>query len=289
MNIQTKIYSRKKEVIIGEGCPTVIIGERINPTGKQYLAKALDERNFNVLGEEARRQVESGADLLDVNVGSAGIDETVVLPTVVQYISEIVENPLVIDSANPMAIEAALEIYHGKALINSITAEEASLERILPLVGRHGCAVIGLCMDEKGIPDSATARLTLAERILRRAESFGVKHENLLIDPVVMSVGTDYLAAVKTLETVKLVQKELGLNTCLGASNVSFGLPDRKNIGLSFLCLAVAAGARALIVDPTVPGLKRLLRATEMLLGKDEWAQRYLADYRSSLTDAKKV
>ena len=286
--MQTHLSSSKKEVVIGEGCPTVIIGERINPTGKQYLAKALEEENFQVLEEEARIQVEAGADLLDVNVGGAGIDETKVLPMVVQYLTRIVDVPLVIDSANPAAIEAALKVYHGKALINSVTAEEASLNRVLPLVSNRGCAVIGLCMDEKGIPDSATARLNLAQKILRRAESCGLKHEDLLIDPIVMSVGTDYLAAVKTLETIRLVEKELGLNTCLGTSNISFGLPDRRSIGFSFLCLSVAAGARALIVDPTALRLKRLLRATEMLLGRDEWAQRYLVDYRSELPDIEK-
>ncbi|SMB92424.1 5-methyltetrahydrofolate--homocysteine methyltransferase [Thermanaeromonas toyohensis ToBE] len=276
------ILSRgEKQVKIEIGAPTVIIGERINPTGRKKMIEALRERNFELIKEEALNQVKAGADVLDVNVGAAGIDEEKMLPEVVRVVMEVVDVPLCLDSGKPEALAAALKVYQGRALVNSVTGEETSLNKVLPVVKEYGAAVVGLCMDEKGIPPDAASRLAVAERIMEKAVSYGLGENDVVIDCVAMTVGADQKAALVTLEAMRLVAEKLKVNLILGASNVSHGLPDRKSINLAFFAQAVAAGATALIVDPTVPGVRRTIRAADLLAGRDEWAMRYLEDYRS--------
>jgi 5-methyltetrahydrofolate--homocysteine methyltransferase len=269
-----------KEVTIAYGLPTVIIGERINPTGKKALVEKLINEDLSMVEEEAVRQFRAGADILDVNMGAARVDETKMLAGVVQLLSRVVDVPLCIDSSKPEALEAALKNYRGKALVNSVTGEEQSLARVLPLVKEYGAAVIGLCMDESGIPNEAGDRLRIACKIIERAEEEGIPAEDVVIDCLAMSVAADQQAALTTLETMRMVRRELGVNLTLGASNISFGLPDRKIVNMAFFVLAIRAGLTCPIMDPTVPGLRRLLRAADLLLGRDEWAMGYIGDVR---------
>lgn len=279
--VQTTISSATRSITFGKGLPTVIIGERINPSCRRKFGQSLLAGDLTLVVEEAVRQVEAGAEALDVNVGYAGVDEISLLPEAVKAVAGAVDVPLVIDSSFPEALEAALEVYKGKPLINSVTGEEKSMERILPLVARYKAAVIGLCMDDSGCPTGLAERVAIAEKILQRAAAYGIPKEDVVIDCLTMTVSTDHQAAKVTLDTVTRVSEGLGVNVVLGASNVSHGLPDRRVINHAFYALAVAAGATALIVDPVSPGVRRIIRAADLLLGRDEWAMNYIHDFRT--------
>ncbi|MBC7237354.1 MAG: dihydropteroate synthase, partial [Chloroflexi bacterium] len=240
--METRIRSKTREVIIGPDHPTVIIGERINPTGKKRLAESLVARDMSRVRQLAESQVADGAAVLDVNVGAVGVDEVEVLPMAVKAVMEVTDVPLCIDSANPQALRAALEVYEGKALINSVNGEEASLARVLPLAKEYGAAVIGLAMDDDGIPADPERRVAIAKKIVERAEALGIPRQDVLIDCLALSVCTDGNAAKVTLQAIRSVRQELGVNMTLGASNVSFGLPDREAINNAFLAMAIAAG-----------------------------------------------
>lgn len=268
-------------VAIGQGLPTVIIGERINPTGKRKLAAALQAGDYDFIAREAVRQVEAGAHVIDVNVGLPGIDEPRVLREAVLAVMKAVDVPLSIDSADPEALAAALSVYKGKALVNSVTGEDRILSQVLPLVRQHGAAVIGLCLNDLGIPPNPEERLQIARKIITEAEKYGVPREDLLIDCLAMTVGADHTAAATTLGAIRRVSQEFGVSTCLGASNVSHGLPDRVGINAIFLGMAVGAGLTSAIVDPTVPEVVKAITTADLLAGKDEWATRYIAYYRS--------
>lgn len=278
--MKTIVSSKTKEVVIERGKGTVIIGERINPTGKKALARALLNGDLEVLRQEAIRQVEAGAEILEVNVGAAGVDEVAVLPAAVKIVAEVSDLPLSIDSSNPDALAAALEVYEGKALVNSVTGEEHSLEKVLPLIKKYNAAVIGLCMDDNGIPEDVEGRVKIAAQIIARATQMGIPQEDIIIDCLAMTVSSNSQAAVTTLATLAAVRDQLGNNTVLGASNVSFGLPERKCIHLAFFPMAVQEGLSAIIADPTVQPVRRLMRAADLLMGYDEWATNYLKDYR---------
>lgn len=269
-----------KEVIISHGLPTVIIGERINPTGRKAFAEKIIKGDLSLVQEEALKQVRAGADVLDVNMGAAQVDEIKMLAAAVDLVSRTVDVPLCIDSSKPEALEAALRVYRGKALVNSVTAEEHSLSRVLPLVKEYRAAVIGLCMDENGIPGEPAERFRIARKLVERAEKEGIPAEDIVIDCLAMTVSSDQQSALTTLESMRLVRDKLGVNLTLGASNVSFGLPDRKIINMAFFALALQAGLNCPIMDPTAPGLRRLLKATDLLLGRDEWAMSYIGDVR---------
>ncbi len=279
----TTISSAAKSVTIGGGAPTVVIGERINPTGKARLSEALLKGDWEYVASMARRQVEAGAAVLDVNVGVPGIDEPTTLRKAVEVVSGVVDAPLCIDSPNAQALEAALSVYKGKALINSVTGEEESLQRVLPLAKRFGAAVVGLTQDDEGVPMEVDRRVAIARKIVERAGAMGIPAEDIVIDCVVMAVSADSSAGPTTLESVYRISHELGLNVSLGASNVSFGLPDRRYINSIFLSMAIGAGMAAAIVDPTVPEVMRAIITADMLAGRDEYARRYLTHYRSML------
>lgn len=276
----TEIRSKSKIVTIGRDLPAVIIGERINPTGKKKFGQALLARDFEVVKREALIQVEQGADVLDVNVGVAGVDELVLLPEVVKLISGTVDVPLCIDSANPEALAAALKVYEGKALVNSVTGEEKSLQSVLPVVKEYGAAVVGLLMDDSGIPNDPEKRLAIAHKIVKRAEKQGIDRSDIVIDCLTMTVSSDHNAATVTLKTIERVVEELGTNIILGISNVSFGLPDRHSITKTMLAMALRAGLTCVIMDPTADGMRRTMKTSDLLLGRDEWAMNYLAEYR---------
>ena len=280
--METVLQGRGKKVVIGDGRPTVIIGERINPTGKKKLAAALVAGSLEVVHQEALAQVEAGADVLDVNVGAAGVDETALLPQAVKRVIETADVPICIDTADGKALAAALAMHKelnpdGKPLINSVNGEEASLARVLPLVQEYG-AVIGLCMDDDGIPETPEGRLKVAEKIVERAKAQGISRENVLIDCLALTVGADSKAAWTTLEAIRLVRETLGVNLALGASNVSFGLPEREILNGAFIAMAIAQGLNCPIVDAAK--VRPYILAADLALGRDGYAMRYIKAFR---------
>ena len=232
--METILRSKTQEVIVSPEMATVIIGERINPTGKKLLAESLVKRDMSRVRRLAQSQLANGATVLDVNVGAAGVNEVEVLPLAVKAVMEITDAPLCLDSANPDALRAALDVYEGKALINSVNGEEAKLKAILPLVKEYGAAVIALAMDDNGIPATAQGRVAVVHKIVERAEALGISRADIIVDCLALSVCSDSIAAVTTLEAIRGVRAELGLNMTLGASNISFGLPDREAINEAF-------------------------------------------------------
>jgi 5-methyltetrahydrofolate--homocysteine methyltransferase len=278
--MHTVLKGTSKEVIIGEDRPFVMIGEKLNPTGIKKLGQALVEQNFDYVKHLAQRQVAWGADVLDVNVGHPQIDEAAIMPRVVEAVISVVDVPLCIDSNEPRILEAGLRIAPGKPLVNSVNGEEKQLSTVLPIVKDRGAAVIGLTIGEEGIPATAEQRLAAAGIIIARATKMGIPVEDIIIDPLVMTVGHNSKAAMVTLKTIELVKKEYGVNISLGASNVSFGLPDRHAVNSAFLALAIQAGATCSITDPIKLG--NTIRATDLLLGKDPNSIRYLKYFRAT-------
>jgi 5-methyltetrahydrofolate--homocysteine methyltransferase len=277
--MQTILRSETLEVKIRTDGPFVVIGEKINPTGRKKLAEALQAGDFEYVRDLARRQVEAGADVLDLNVGVPGLDEVDLLPQIVSVVAATVKAPICIDSPNPSALAAALRVAPGKPLVNSVNGEEKSLATILPIVKDRGAAVIALTMDDNGIPTTAEDRCAIAARIIERAVSIGIPIEDVVIDPLVMSVGADQNAGAITLRTIELVREEFGANINLGASNVSFGLPDRHTLNQAFLALAIGAGATCAITDPMK--LTATIRAADLLRGRDLYAKRYISYCRA--------
>jgi len=276
--METRVSSPGKEVVIGDNRPTVLIGERINPTGKKKLAESLKAGDLEIVRREALAQVQAGADILDVNVGTFGVDEVALLPQAVQAVLDTVDVPLCIDSNNPAALEAAIRIYRGKPLINSVTGEEHSLARVLPLVKEYGAAVIGLVQDDAGIPRDAGRRVGIARRIVERAEAAGIDRENVIIDCLAFAVGADTSSGSAVMEAIRAIKAELGVNMTLGASNVSFGLPDRELINGAFVAMLIAAGITSLITDAAK--VRPSVMAADLIMGRDKHARRYIGAYR---------
>lgn len=276
--MQTTLSSAATELVIGDEQPTALIGERINPTGRKKLATALQAGDMEMVCREAAAQVEAGADILDVNVGSSGVDEVGLLPRVVQAVAGAVDVPLSLDSDDPRALEAALKVYKGKPIVNSVTGQEASLAAVLPLVKEYGAAVVALTMDDEGIPADPARRVAIAHRIVERAESIGIPREDVIIDCLVLTVATESDAALVTLETIRRVKAELGLNQTLGASNISYGLPERDVLNGAFLAMAITAGVTCPTVN--VARVRQTVLAADLLLGRDRYARRYIKDYR---------
>lgn len=281
--METKVSSAKNEVIISDRGPTVLIGERINPTGKKKLAGALKAGDFDVVRQEAIAQVEAGADILDLNVAAPDVDEISVLPKVIEIIMAAVDVPLCIDINNPAALKEALKIYEGKPIVNSVSGEEKSLNEVLPLVKEYGAAVIGLTLDDGGIPKEPGKRLEVTNKIIERAASLGIPREDIIIDCLALALGSDDQAGFVTLQTVRKVREEMGVNQTLGASNISFSLPDRALIIKAFLSLAIEAG----VTCPTVDAAKvrSTILATDLILGRDRFSQRFIKDYRQRQSD----
>ena len=275
--VESIVSSGTRTVVIGPSRPLVIIGERINPTGRKELAASLEEGNLDLVRSEAIRQVEEGAHILDVNVGVSGIDEPKMLREAIIAIQEVTDVPLCIDSALPQALEEGLKVYKGKALVNSVNGEKHKLDQILPLVKAHNAAVIGLTMDDDGIPKQAEKRLEIARLIVDKAEQMGIPREDVIIDPLAMAVSADDRAGFETLRALQLIRDELGVNLTLGLSNISFGLPERASINAIFLGMAVLNGLTCPIADPTVWDMGKAVLLTDLLLGKDEFCMNYLS------------
>ena len=278
--METILSSKTKTVVISPEKPFVIIGERINPTGRKKLAEEMAAGDFSRLRADALAQVEAGAAVLDVNSGVPGADEPAIMRQAVQIVVETVDVPLCFDSPNPAALEAALSIYSGKALINSTTGEEAVLARVLPLAKKYGAAVIGLCNDEHGISQDPQARLAVARQILARAADYGIPAADVIFDPLVLTVGADSNAGKVTLETIRLLRQELGANISAGASNVSFGLPDRPTLNAAFMAMGMMMGLTTSITNPLEPAVHTAILAADLFLGHDAYGSKWIKNFR---------
>jgi len=277
--MKTNLSSATTSVVIDTEGPMTMIGEKINPTGRKLLAAALAEGNLDYVVDLAMRQVEAGADVLDINVGVPGTDEVKTMREVVSAVTAAVDVPLCIDSPNPESVIAGVKECVGRPMINSVNGEEVSLEKILPVVKEYDTAVIGLTLDEEGIPPTAEARFAVAAKIIDRADSLGIPIESIVIDPLVMTVGADSNAARMTLDTIVLLTAEYGVNVNLGASNVSFGLPDRHTLNQAFLGMAMVAGASCAITDAAKLGAT--IRGADLLRGRDQHGMRYIKYFRA--------
>ena len=284
--MDTILTSRGREVIVSIDRPFVIIGERINPTGRKVLAAEMKEGRMDRVRADAIAQVAAGAHMLDINAGIPQLDEAALLVAAIKAVVAVTDVPICIDSSIIEALEAGLSAYEGKALVNSVTAEEERMERILPLVKKHGAAVIGMANDETGISMIPEERLALARRIIERAADHGIPQSDVIIDPIAMTVAADPTCGLITLETMRLIRDQLGNNMTCGASNVSFGLPDRATINAAFLPLAMHAGLTCAITNPLVPEVRRAVLAGDLLLGHDEYAMRWIASYRADVAQA---
>jgi 5-methyltetrahydrofolate--homocysteine methyltransferase len=268
--METILTSPTQEVRIGPEQPFVIIGERINPTGRKKLAAEMAVRDYERVKADAVAQVAAGAQMLDVNAGIPMVDEPAILAEVVTLVQELVEVPLCIDSSIVAALEAGLAAYKGKPLVNSVTGEEERLESVLPLVAEHKAAVIGITNDESGISHDPDGRFAIAKKIVARAESFGIPREDVIIDPLAMPVGAVNTAGVTLFTITRRVREELGCNTVCGASNISFGLPDREGLNTAFLAMAISAGMTSAITNPLVESVRKTVLAGNVFMGLDE-------------------
>jgi 5-methyltetrahydrofolate--homocysteine methyltransferase len=280
--MDTVLSSRSREVTIGPAQPFCIIGERINPTGRKIFQEQLRAGDLSRVEVDVAQQVAGGAMMLDINMGAPLADEAELMVRAVKLVQSLTELPLCLDSSIVEVLEAGLSAYEGKALVNSVTAEDERLEAILPLVARHGAAVIGLPNDEQEIPAEPGRRLELARKIVDVATSvYGIPVADVVIDPLAMPVGADTTMVLATLETIALIRDELGVNMTLGASNVSFGMPDRASIGAAFLPMAIANGLTSAIMDARSPQLVRACRAADLLLNRDPWGAAWIAAHRA--------
>ena len=279
--MKTVLCGRTKEVIIDTNGPVIIIGESINPTRRKKLVSTLQDGNFEYVLELARIQIEAMADVLDVNVGFPGVDDVKLLPETVKAIQNKFDIPLCLDSPNPKAIEAALKVAKGKCLINSVNGEERSLNAILPVAKEFGAAIIGLVMDDNGITHDPEKRLAIAEKILERAIKLGIKEEDVVIDPLAMAVSADPNACLVTMETIRLVHEILGLNITMGASNISFGLPNREILNAAFMTLSILNGLTCPIANPEK--ITATVRAADLILGRDAYAMRFVENFQGSM------
>jgi len=284
--LETVLKSRTQTVTIGHTRPFCVIGERINPTGRKVFAQELRGGELSRVRADALEQVAAGADVLDVNAGIPLVDEPELLKQMLRAVQDAVESPICIDSSVIEALEAGLSVYEGKALVNSVTAEDERLELILPLVARHGAAVIGLANDETGIPTTPQERLRHARTIVTAAGDHGIPPEDVVIDPLAMTVGADTEAVTTTLRTISLIREELGVNMCLGASNVSFGLPRRHALNAAFLPMAMAAGLTSAIMS-TAEVCVQSVRGADLLLGHDPWGSSWIAAHRARVAAEK--
>jgi 5-methyltetrahydrofolate--homocysteine methyltransferase len=280
-NLTTIVTSESKTVEINRENPTVIIGERINPTGRDRLLAELKEGKYDIVQEDAKNQVEAGADILDVNAGVPGADEEPILKDMIQILMEITDAPLCIDTADNTALETGLSIYKGKALINSVNGEEARLESVLPLVKEYKASVIGLCMDDDGIPETPQDRFQVAAKIIERAVKMGIPTENVIIDPLALTMGSDHNAGRIAIETIQLVIEEFGVNVTMGCSNISFGMPDREHIDSTFIAMAILAGMTCPITNPLHEEVNLAIQAADLVMGRDEYGMNWIKSYRA--------
>ena len=276
----TFVSSEIREVVIGFERPFVLIGERINPTGRKLLAEEMKNGDFSRVERDAVAQVAAGAAMLDVNAGIPLADEPALLAKAIQLVQSLTDVPLSIDSSIIDALEAGLAVYRGKALVNSVTGEEDRLERVLPLVARHGAAVVAICNDETGISEDPDVRFEVARKIVNRAADHGISKNDIVVDPLVMPIGAIATAGRQVFHLVGRLRNELGVNTTCGASNVSFGLPNRAGINAAFLSMAIGAGMTSAITNPLEPEIRQAILAADVLTGRDPNCATWIRTYR---------
>lgn len=277
---RTIISSKTKEIIIGPDQPFVIIGERINPTNRKLLAEEMKAGNLERVQQDAMSQINAGAQILDVNAGVPLADEPKILADSIKLIQSISDVPLCIDSSIVEALKCGLEAYQGKALLNSVTGEEERLETVLPLVKQFGCAVIGISNDDSGISEDINVRFEVAKKIVERAMDYGIPKEDILIDPLVMPIGAINDAGKQVLELIKKLQNELQVNTTCGASNLSFGLPNRHGLNTAFIAMAIANGMPCAITNPLEKEIMQSIRGANVVMGHDPECSDWIMNYR---------
>jgi 5-methyltetrahydrofolate--homocysteine methyltransferase len=274
---ETRLSTPTREVVIGFDRPFVVIGERINPTGRKKLAEEMATGNFDTVVADAIAQVEAGAQMLDVNAGIPLADEPGILAHTVQLVQSITDVPLSIDSSIVEALEAGLAVYQGKALVNSVTGEDEQMERVLPLVARHGAAVVAISNDETGISEDPDVRFEVAAKIVSRAEDHGIARKDVVVDPLVMPIGAMGTAGRQVFRLVRRLREELGVNTTCGASNVSFGLPNRPGLNAAFLPMAIASGLTSAITSPMHSEMLQAIKAADVMMGNDPHCASWIA------------
>jgi len=277
---RTIISSKTKEIIIGPDQPFVIIGERINPTNRKLLAEEMKAGNLERVQQDAMSQINAGAQILDVNAGVPLADEPKILADSIKLIQSVSDVPLCIDSSIVEALKCGLEAYQGKALLNSVTGEEERLETVLPLVKQFGCAVIGISNDDSGISEDINVRFEVAKKIVERAMDHGIPKEDILIDPLVMPIGAINDAGKQVLELIKKLQNELQVNTTCGASNLSFGLPNRHGLNTAFIAMAIANGMPCAITNPLEKEIMQSIRGANVVMGHDPECSDWIMNYR---------
>jgi 5-methyltetrahydrofolate--homocysteine methyltransferase len=279
--MHTVVQSASKTITIGHDQPFVIIGERINPTGRKKFQELLRAGDLSTIAVDVESQIKGGADMLDVNMGVPLTDEPALLSKAIKMIQGMTDMPICIDSSVIEALQAGLEAYEGKALVNSMTGEDDRMELILPLIKKHNAAIIALPNDEIGIPATAAERIVITEKIIRTVEKHGISLDNLVIDPLAMTVGAVPDAVKITLETIHLIREKFGLNMTLGASNISFGLPNRHALNAAFLPAAMSHGLTCAVMDARTPAINEAVRAADLLLGMDQWGGNWISRFRA--------
>lgn len=279
--MHTVLSSPGQTVTIGHDQPFCIIGERINPTGRKKFQLQLRAGDLSAIEKDVADQIAGGANVLDVNMGVPLTDEPALLSKAITLIQSITDVPICIDSSIIEALQAGLETYQGKALVNSVTGEDDRMDLVLPLIKKHGAAIIALPNDETGIPATAAERMVITEKIVRAVEKYGIPLEDLVIDPLAMTVGADPEAVKITLETIYLIREKWGLNMTLGASNISFGLPYRHALNAAFLPAAMSHGLTSAVMDSRTPLIVESVRAADLLLGLDPWGSNWITRFRA--------
>jgi 5-methyltetrahydrofolate--homocysteine methyltransferase len=286
MEIKTILRSKNKTVIIGSERPFTIIGERINPTGRKLLAREMAAGNYDRVISDALAQVAAGAQMLDVNAGIPLANEPAILAEAIRLVQSVTDVPISIDSSIVAALEKGLEAYEGKPLVNSVTGEEERLDAVLPLIKKYGAAVIGISNDETGISEDPDVRFAVAQKIVERAQDYGIPRADVLIDPLVMPIGALQHAGRQVFHIVRRCREELRVNTCCGASNVSFGLPNRPPLNATFIAMAIAAGLSSAITNPIEPDIRQAIMAADVLMGHDENCKAWIRTHRPQNDEA---
>ena len=284
----TVISSASKEVVIGFNRPFVMIGERINPTGRKLLSKEMAEGDFSRVEQDTLAQVAAGAHMLDVNAGIPLADEPKILADTIKLVQSLTEIPLSIDSSIVAALEAGLEVYQGKALLNSVTGEEERLELVLPLVKKYSCAVVAISNDETGISENPDVRFDVAKKIVEHAADYGIPSCDIVVDPLVMPIGAINSAGRQVMSLVRRLQDELKVNTTCGASNVSFGLPNRHGVNAAFLTVAIASGLTSAITNPLHNSVMQAVMGADVMMGNDPHCTKWIKKYREPITEDEK-
>ena len=282
---KTLVSSATKEVVIGFDQPFVMIGERINPTGRKLLSEEMSKGDFSRVEQDTLAQVAAGAQMLDVNAGIPLADEPKILADTIKLVQSLTDVPLSIDSSIVAALQAGLEVYQGKALLNSVTGEEERLEAVLPLVKKYSCAVVAISNDETGISEDPDVRFAVAKKIVDRAKDYGIPSSDIVVDPLVMPIGALNSAGMQVIKLVRRLQEELKVNTTCGASNVSFGLPNRNGINAAFLAMGIASGLTSAITNPLHESVMQSVLGADVMMGNDPNCVRWIKRYRQPVTE----